>query len=301
MLKRKLSLLIKWIDEIIGTISVLVGEKDGFISVLFHSLFRDKEEISRDLVDSQQRITLENFEESIRYFLSCGYQFVSPIDIENGLHKGKKIMITFDDGYYNNTLAVPILRKYKVPAVFFISINHVKEGKCFWWDVLYREGKKRGWSDNDSRKKGVRLKNKHYQEIEQNLKQTFGEKAFKPAGDVDRPLTPSELSKFSKEPYVHIGNHTLDHTILTLYSADEIRQQIMGAQSYLSEIVGYAPIIMAYPNGNYSDEVLREARKCGIKIGLSVDSHKDYLPVNLTYNNIMQLGRFVLWANKSIS
>jgi len=31
--------------------------------------------------------------------------------------------------------------------VFLISSNYIKYNKCFWWDVLYRKGKKRGYSD----------------------------------------------------------------------------------------------------------------------------------------------------------
>jgi peptidoglycan/xylan/chitin deacetylase (PgdA/CDA1 family) len=302
MLRHNISLLLRKIDEILGSIIVLtIGEKPGLISVLFHSLFLNKKQINQNIIDPQQRITIDLFEEIIRYFVNHNYQFVSPLDLEKGLFDGKNILLSFDDGYYNNTLALPILKKYQIPAVFFISTNHVKYGKCFWWDVLYREGKRKVWSEIDLVSTRNNLKNKHFKEIEQYLKQTFGENALIPTEDVDRPFTPTELSKFSKHPYVHIGNHTTDHTILTLYSADEIRQQIMGAQSYLSNIVGYKPIIIAYPNGNYSHEVLREARKCGIKVGLSVDNHKDYLPIDLTYSGIMKLGRFAVRADKSMS
>ena len=41
-------------------------------------------------------------------------------------------MLTFDDGYYNNHLALPVLEEFDVPALFFISTNHVKQQKCFW-------------------------------------------------------------------------------------------------------------------------------------------------------------------------
>ena len=302
MLKQKLSLLVARIDEIIARVSVsIVDEKDSLIALEFHSLFRDKAQISQNLIDPQQRITVDILEGVMRYFMSHGYQFISPIDLGNGLHEGKKIMLTFDDGYYNNVLAVPLLQKYQVPAVFFISTNHVKEGKVFWWDVLYREGKKRVWSEIDLVSTRNNLKNKHFREIEQYLKQTFGENALIPTEDVDRPFTPRELLEFSKQPYVHIGNHTKDHAILTLYSADEIRRQIMGAQSYLLNVIGYKPKIIAYPNGDYSYEVIKQARKGGIQIGFSVDLHKDHLPIDLNYFGIMHLGRFIVRGNKRIS
>ena len=49
------------------------------------------------------------------------------------------VAITFDDGYYNNTLALPILEEFDVPAAFFICSDNVQQNRCFWWDVLYRE------------------------------------------------------------------------------------------------------------------------------------------------------------------
>ncbi|MEJ7665168.1 MAG: polysaccharide deacetylase family protein [Hymenobacter sp.] len=64
---------------------------------------------------------------------------MSPADVLRGLDPaGKYALITFDDGYFNNHLALPVLRRYGVPATFFISSHHVLSGQAFWWDVVYR-------------------------------------------------------------------------------------------------------------------------------------------------------------------
>lgn len=302
MFRHNISLALKKIDEILGSIIVLtIGEKPGLISVFFHSLFLNKKQISQNVIDPQQRITIDLFEEVIRYFFNHNYQFISPLDLEKGLLDGKNILLSFDDGYYNNTLALPILQKYQVPAVFFISTNHVKDGKSFWWDVLWREGKKRGWSEKKIKRVGHSLKKKHFRDIDQYLVRSFGEKSLIPIGDIDRPFTPTELSAFSKHPQVFIGNHTADHALLALYSDDEIHRQIMRAQSYLSNIIGYKPRILAYPNGSYSSEVIKVARRCGIKVGFAVDRRKNYLPIDLFSSSIMKLGRYLVVSDKSIA
>jgi peptidoglycan/xylan/chitin deacetylase (PgdA/CDA1 family) len=47
------------------------------------------------------------------------------------------IVLTFDDGYYDNfTIAKPLLEKYDLPATFFIPIQPILKNKPFWWDEL---------------------------------------------------------------------------------------------------------------------------------------------------------------------
>ena len=47
------------------------------------------------------------------------------------------VLLTFDDGYRDNlTLALPILRKHGVKAVFFIPTGFMGEGKLFLWERI---------------------------------------------------------------------------------------------------------------------------------------------------------------------
>ena len=58
--------------------------------------------------------------------------------------------ITFDDGYLDNyTLALPILRKYRVPAFFFVCSSLVTERKLGWWDLISYFLKKTGKTSID--------------------------------------------------------------------------------------------------------------------------------------------------------
>lgn len=56
----------------------------------------------------------------------------------------KYAMITFDDGYFNNILALEILNKFKVPSVIFVTTKNVEENNSFWWDVVFKFRKKQG-------------------------------------------------------------------------------------------------------------------------------------------------------------
>jgi peptidoglycan/xylan/chitin deacetylase (PgdA/CDA1 family) len=276
----------------------LFGEKSTFITCLFHSLFQNQEEINSKQVHPLEGITVECFHRFVEYFLSQGYTVVTPREILNGLKEsGKYLLLTFDDGYFNNHRALPVLKEFQVPAVFFISSAHVQQGKCFWWDVLYRERIRQGKDLQTINVETERLKSLTANEIEGRLTSAFGEAAFHPIGDLDRPFTPSELKQLSEDEFVNIGNHTCNHAILTNYSESGIADQIRGCQSALEKIVGERPLIISYPNGNYSDEVIRQSVNAGLELGLTVVPKKNSLPLNGNKGHLMQLGRFTLKGN----
>ncbi len=266
-------------------------ERSALICFLYHSLFRDQREIDLNMIDPLQRTTLDKFRQFIRYYLRNGYQFVTPADVVAGLPEGGKYaLITFDDGYFNNTLALPILEEFNVPATFFISTDHVRQNRCFWWDVLFRQRTAQGASSGQIYREAVALKQVPTEEIEARLSTAFGPRAFDPRSDVDRPFSPAELRRFAASPRVHLGNHTAHHAILTNYSPAEIRNQIQSAQQWLTALTGVRPIAVAYPNGQHDDSILDICHEQGLKIGFTVRPEKTRLP--LSRSNLMRLGRF---------
>jgi peptidoglycan/xylan/chitin deacetylase (PgdA/CDA1 family) len=49
----------------------------------------------------------------------------------------RPVLVTFDDGYRDNyEVALPLLRKHGVTAVFFIATDYVAHRKLFWWDRI---------------------------------------------------------------------------------------------------------------------------------------------------------------------
>lgn len=71
-------------------------------------------------------ISVESFEQQMKYLHDNGYTTVTPDQMLQHLIKGsplpeKPVMITFDDGYLDNySIAYPILKKYGHRAVFFL-------------------------------------------------------------------------------------------------------------------------------------------------------------------------------------
>ncbi len=287
--------IVRTTDAVVARLYLsLFRERDALMTFLFHSLFRDEGEIGRNLVDPLQRTTVAQFRRFVAYYVDHGYRFITPADLLTGLGAdGKYAMITFDDGYYNNTLALPVLEEFRVPAVFFVSTDHVAQAKGFWWDVLYRELSARGATPRAIYREGVGMKSKRTDQIEADLVSRFGPDALRPRGEIDRPFTPEELRTFAAHPYVHLGNHTANHAILTNYSAGEVRDQILGAQEALRAMTGVSPTVIAYPNGAHTRTILQTCDDLGLKVGFTTRPEKNALPLDARPPALLRLGRFV--------
>ncbi len=80
-------------------------------------------------------VTPANFDAQMEYLASEGYHPVRLSDVAEFLRNGKPlpinpIVLTFDDGYSDNHQnALPILKKYKFPATFFIIAQIVDDKK----------------------------------------------------------------------------------------------------------------------------------------------------------------------------
>ena len=276
-------------------------ESNSIIGFLFHGVFENQAEIDLDHVYPQQEFTLTHYRVFIEYFLQKGYTFIAPDDIVSGLDAQKKyLLLTFDDGYFNNVRIIPLLREYQIPATFFISTNQVIFNRNFWWDVLFREHKKRGRGFYEIYREAKILKTLNHEEIENRHKNEFDKKAYQPISDADRPFTPKELKDFSREKYVHLGNHTSDHGILTLYDEKDMRRQIQDAQDSIKEITGRAPLCISYPNGNYSREVLNVTRDLGFKVGISCDFVKSPNAFGQDGDRMLSLGRFCFFNRNDL-
>jgi peptidoglycan/xylan/chitin deacetylase (PgdA/CDA1 family) len=192
MYSRIRSLLLA-IDRLIAQTPLAFGREDGvLLSFLLHSIFLNLQEARAGVLDPQQEITIEMLRGFIEHFQKHSYVFVSPPEIARGLRPGGRyVLLTFDDGYFNNSRALPILTEFRVPAVFFVSSGHVKKGKAFWWDAAHREMRRRSISQAKIDQCFAELKRMKTADAEAQIENEFGAKALVPVGDLDLSILPS--------------------------------------------------------------------------------------------------------------
>lgn len=289
-------------DEVCGRIQRQVFERPGLITVFFHGLFLDDAELARDLCYPQQRTTVEHLRRCVRYFQSAGYRFVSPPEILSGLDpKCCHALLTFDDGYFNNRRALPVLDEFQVPAVFFIPARLVEEGRAFWWDILYRARRRAGVSSDEACSEiHRRAVGATSEAVEADVMRELGVRRFEPETETDRLFTSAELRELAANPRVFIGNHSDTHGFLPAYDNEGIKREITGAQARLARMIGREPEAIAYPVGAWTPEIVRVAQAAGLKIGFSTAARKEHCSSLANAERRMTLGRFLLWGDRDV-
>ena len=125
-----------------GMFSKLFFSGKGIIFMLHRVLPED--ERNQFTLNKDLAISPEKLEEFILFFKQKDYVFISLDDVCDWLEKRKDlkqkfVCLTFDDGYRDNLkFALPILKKYKVPATIYIT-NCLPNGTGILWWYLFEE------------------------------------------------------------------------------------------------------------------------------------------------------------------
>lgn len=244
-------------------------------------------------------VSVDNFEEQIKY-LKENY---SIFRFEDKWECGKKgIIITFDDGYADNYYnALPILRKYSVPATIFVSTGLIEKGGINWWDELYElvvvnnakdeitlwdEQYGCTWKTNSYELKLNcyfaihKLINNYisYDKLDivmQNLRSQVP--ICNNYGDDYRILTKEELKQLAVDELITIGGHSTSHYSLGRQSKKKQEEDIYTNISYLSNLIGKKVTCFSYPFGtigvDVTDDTISICNRFGILKAATTEQH----------------------------
>jgi len=175
----------------------------------------------------------------------------------------RPVLLTFDDGYQSVfTLAKPILERYEIPAVVFVTTRPAIERQRLWYDRMATELGESAVED---------AKSCSYDEWSRRLGDLpTGELAD---GDPHAPMTAEELRSLAHHPLFELGGHTSTHPILARAGTDVQRREIEGNRKELESMTGVKARAFAYPNGrpgiDYSEESIRLVKESGYEVGFS--------------------------------
>ena len=129
--------------------SKIILDCQNFIDLRFRKtavvlLYHRIQSISKD--EHMLAVKPQNFERHI-IFLKKHFDIISTKELADRLKtktlRGSEACITFDDGYKDNiTNALPILKKYNVPATIFVTTGQIGQTAHFDWDLDYLEGER---------------------------------------------------------------------------------------------------------------------------------------------------------------
>jgi peptidoglycan/xylan/chitin deacetylase (PgdA/CDA1 family) len=166
----------------------------------------------------------------------------------------RSISVSFDDGYADNlTVALPTLRRWGVPATFFISGAAASSADgVFWWDRLAEAIMAAPMESTTARQLHHRLATTPPDARDGLLRHL-------PRSDAELPrrLTAGELVRLSQDPLADIGSHGWSHRALIFLGPEEIEHEIRRNVEALQEIVPLQSMF-AYPFGVHGAVATRQ-------------------------------------------
>lgn len=205
----------------------------------------------------------------------------------------RSTLITFDDGYRDNyTLAYPILKHYRVPAVFFIPTAQIDERRLGWWDLVSYLIKmtSRKYVTYDGvviplrgdRSEAIRLffdkiKREPHARTSDLLPKLADSCGIEPPGLAaqDAELMTWEQIREMNRGGMSVGSHTHSHRVLATLEPALQRHEMSLSKERLRAELGAEIRSLSYPVGGYEHftrETQKLAEECGYKLGFSFNT-----------------------------
>jgi len=229
---------------------------------------------------SKKHISKNSFYQQMKY-IKKNCNIISINDLQK-YKKEKKIpknsvLVTFDDGFENNyKVALPILKKLRIPAIFYVSSGMIGKKKLFWVDeiediinrcqkdfitVTLDNQKKFGLTTNISKIKAVRIikkfcKNATIIEKDKIIQNLSREAKVNPSYKFSknyRVMSWSQVKTISTNSLFEVGGHSLDHNILSRLPITKMRINIKKSIKILETKLKKKIIHYSYPEGQPSD------------------------------------------------
>lgn len=196
----------------------------------------------------------------------------------------RAVCISFDDGYRSiHDLALPILKKFALPATVFVTSGHV-DGDNMWNDRIMEAVQLLPAGELDLRDMGLGVHSiKHMADRKLTVDRlTEMSKYLPPQARADLPreledligngrsrglmLTREMVTHLAREG-IEIGAHTVSHPILMSLEDEDARREITASKQQLEALTGQAVRLFAYPNGkpgkDFDERHVQMAKEAG--------------------------------------
>lgn len=217
----------------------------------------------------------------------------------------KAILVTFDDGFSDNyQYAFPILRKYSVPATFFVTTDFIDSDETIWYERLayffnVTKVDKLEFSDysidiyDNDKFSSYQKFIEHLKLLPNHTRIAMLDGLYEKYGDPYTSVqTESILSQsMSWEQLMEmqscnmdIESHTVTHPVLSTLNKQELKLELSRSKQIIEKKLNKKVKSIAYPVGqgeSFSDEVIRETIESGYEIAFNyIDSVCKFSNIN---------------------
>ena len=249
----------KYLGFILGLFIILSGRRKRAV----------KKSHGKDIItciymhDPQKKL----FRKTISWLYKEGFVFISTIElieIIDGKIKCPKgaIHLSMDDCWRNNLEnVIPYQQERGFPITFFAPVKPIEEG-IFWWTKMKkykkfipRELLKTGGFKNIPN--SVRLF--YESKIDKKFSKSFSRLV----------MNKKELIEISKLDNIEIGSHSVTHPYLSTCTEKERLFEIAESKNILEKWTGRKINAIAYPIGDYNDNVIRQVINAGYSVAFT--------------------------------
>ena len=237
--------------------------------------------------------------------------------LKSGTLPARAASITFDDGYADNAeIALPILKKHRIAATFFIATGYLNGGIMFNDSVI--ESIRMSSRDNidlapiglakfaietiEQKRSAIEnilscLKYKPLEERQTLVDTVSGLAGVEPPRNL---MMMDEQVRLLSDSGMEIGGHTINHPILASIDNKSAKDEIENGKRYLEELTGKPVRTFAYPNGkpetDYRAAHVDIVKQLGFDAAVSTAvgvAHKS--------SDLFQLPRFTPWDRSPLN
>jgi peptidoglycan/xylan/chitin deacetylase (PgdA/CDA1 family) len=233
-------------------------------------------------------------------YLTAHYQILPLSELAGLLASGAKLpssvaAITIDDGYRDcYEIALPVLRRYNVPAALFVVTAFIDQRTWMWTDKLRYVLPRARTSTLETRVNDALLQvrlnatqprfeladciNSVLKELPDGAKDdSIAEIAYSLGVELPECPPPEfdsvnwEQVREMSEAGIEIGSHTMTHPILTNVGSARVRKELVESRERIEGIIGTPVGLFCYPNGGHNQAIKREVARAGYRCAVTCE------------------------------
>jgi peptidoglycan/xylan/chitin deacetylase (PgdA/CDA1 family) len=276
--------------------------RQGWTIITYHNII-GADEKSRAEVQPGMCVLADSFDKQMSYISKhCKVVSVDTL-VESIRNRDKKlsktVAVTFDDGWRDNySEAFPILKKHNIPAMIFLATDLVKSGKIppflevsilLGGDGIWPHRAVNIFRDIAERhnlaSRIPQLTDERYEFIMHSpfeyMKTLMLLEYNYMCEIVDALLSETGLDKNEwrnrrwmvntaeiremQAAGIEFGSHGESHDLMILIDIEQVKRELKQSKVYIEGELGKPVNIMAYPNGDFNEDIKRETKAAGYK------------------------------------
>lgn len=224
--------------------------------------------------------------------------------VESYLQQNNDVVLSADDGYKSVINLLPLLEKYNVKLLFFVTTGFIDK-IVYPYEVelsnFLVENEQCIYEGSNIVFSTIEQKIVFYKSLHQKLKpmslerrETFIEQFFqnnntrRVSFQKNVFMDWNEIKEVANHPLVEIGSHCISHILLSTQSIKTVYRECKGSKERLQQVLGYKITKLSYPYGDNNLTVRVLAKITGYKEAYGTHNGKS-TPMNIARSKLKEL------------